>query len=53
MIARPVPPPTQEGDLRGFLVEAVRPALLAVVRWIERKYGLEPACPECRRRRAK
>lgn len=29
-------------DLRAFLVLAVRPALLQLVSWIERRYGLLP-----------
>lgn len=35
-------PPSAGDDLRAFLVMAVRPALLQLVSWIERRYGLTP-----------
>lgn len=44
MIAAPdretPPPPTQDDELRAFLL-VLRQALLTIVAYIERKYGLE------------
>lgn len=47
----PESPQSDGGDLKGFLTEAVRPALYMILKWIERRYGIEPSCAECRRRR--